>query len=94
MRPKTKDDAQKVALTLSAPARNYLMSEALRRGVSRTQVVEDLIVGLAEKQDATSKGKSLARGGGGAGNTLNPSDGGLETPPDSNRPPERAISFP
>jgi hypothetical protein len=43
MRPKTKDDAQKLTLTLSAPAREILMKEALRRGVSRTQVVEDLL---------------------------------------------------
>jgi hypothetical protein len=43
MRPKTKDDAQKLTLTLSAPARELLMEEACRRGISRTQVVEDLI---------------------------------------------------
>lgn len=93
MRPKTKDDAQKLTLTLSAPARKYLMSEALRRGVSRTQIVEDLIFGLADKQKATPKGKPLARGGGGAGNTLNPSAGGSEILPNANSPLKQAQSF-
>ena len=50
MRPKTKDCAQKLTLTLSAPARETLMAEAFRRGVSRTQIVEDLILQFTNKQ--------------------------------------------
>jgi hypothetical protein len=58
MRTRTKNDAQKLTLTLSAPAREMLMREAIRRGISRTQVVEDLIDGFTrENPQAAAAGK-------------------------------------
>ena len=82
MRPKTKDDAQKITLTLSAPARETLMNEALRRGVSRTQVVEDLVFELESRQSLLQEGKAQPQphSGDGAPNILNPSAGGSKTP--------------
>jgi hypothetical protein len=77
MRPKTKDDAQKITLTLSGPSREILMKEAMRRGVSRTQVVEDLINGFAcENPRLLEEGKSNL--GAAASVIHEPFDGGSE----------------
>jgi hypothetical protein len=57
MRTRTKNDAQKLTLTLSAPSREALMREAMRRGVSRTQVVEDLIDGFQWEKPLAESGK-------------------------------------
>lgn len=54
MRPRTKNNAQRIALTLSEPARIWLEEQAMNRGVSRTQIVEDLI---AETHAAKKKEK-------------------------------------
>lgn len=84
MRPKIKDDAQRVSLTLSAPKREILMRLARSRGVSRTQVVEDLLEAATERSGLyLSEGKSdpHPHNGGGASNTIEPFDGGSERRP-------------
>jgi hypothetical protein len=93
MRPKTKDDAQKITLTLSAPARGFLMAEAMRRGVSRTQVVEDMVLQLAESFPAPAKGKYAPQtcSGGSANNILSPSGGGLKTRLTRYQPARQAV---
>jgi hypothetical protein len=83
MRPKTKDDAQKLTLTLSGPARDILMREALRRGVSRTQVVEDLIGGFArENPSRIEEGNAVPQphSVGGVSNVIKPFAGGCDAP--------------
>jgi hypothetical protein len=91
MRPKTKDGAQKLTLTLSAPARKTLMSEAMRRGVSRTQVVEELILHFSSQQKLV-EGKANARrkSGESASVILDAFDGGLQTPHTNSNPICRA----
>lgn len=82
MRPKTKDDAQKLTLTLSAPAREFLMNEAMRRGVSRTQVVEDMVLTHSEKNHSLlGKTTSQPHAGENAKNIHRPSAGGSKTRP-------------
>jgi hypothetical protein len=64
MRPREKEDAQRIALTLSRPAREWLDSEHKRLRVSRTKVVEDLIdreVILREEIEAQKKTLNIAR---------------------------------
>jgi hypothetical protein len=77
MRPKTKDDAQKLTLTLSGPARDILMREAMRRGVSRTQVVEDLIFDR-ENLLRIGEGNTVPQPHSvGGANIIEPANGGL-----------------
>jgi hypothetical protein len=53
MRPKTKVDASRITLTLSGPARAWLMEQAQGKSTSQTQIVEELI--------ELAKGSSAAR---------------------------------
>lgn len=79
MRPKIKDDAQRVSLTLSAPKREILMRLALARGVSRTQIIEDLLQEATESQRAGIVEGNIVpqpHNGGDVRITLNPCDGG------------------
>jgi len=78
MRPKTKDDAQRVSLTLSGPKRKILMDLAMARGVSRTQIIEDLLEAKDHANNMLIEGKANARPGGDVGNIHNPSGGGSE----------------
>jgi hypothetical protein len=83
MRPKTKDDAQKLTLTLSGPARDILMREALRRGVSRTQVVEDLTFEFANRNSGiVAEGNTVPQphSVGGVSNVIKPFAGGCDAP--------------
>jgi hypothetical protein len=43
-RPHTKKGGRKLELYLSEKTRDYLQSEAEKRGVSRSQIVEDLVL--------------------------------------------------
>jgi hypothetical protein len=83
MRPKIKDDAQRVSLTLSAPKREILMAMAIARGVSRTQIVEDLLNEYACLNSTIQReGKAVpqTKFGGNVSNIHNPSGGGCGIP--------------
>jgi hypothetical protein len=55
-RPRTKDKPEPINLTLSQPARDYLLAVSRANGISRTQVVEELI-----KADREAKAKAAKR---------------------------------
>jgi hypothetical protein len=82
MRPKIKDDAQRVSLTLSGPKRKILMKLAMARGVSRTQIIEDLLEEKDRANNMLGEGNvvPLPHLVGDASNILKPSAGGFDAP--------------